>query len=190
MEAGKRKNRSISKERFMRRYRVMIFTLALSFVLAGVAFSQGNPRGLAKLSLNGQTISIDYGRPSLKGRTIDAMLGKLKPGGYWRLGADKSTTFTTGTDLKFGDVTIPKGIYSIWAQRQSDNSWKLVFNKQHGQWGTDHDPSQDFASVPLKETKASSSAEMLTIRLAKSGDGGAMIVHWGDMELTTHFSAS
>lgn len=174
----------------MRRYAVAIFTLAFGFMLAGTAFSQGNPRGLTKLSLNGQTVSIEYGRPSLKGRSIQHMLGELKPGAFWRLGADKSTTFTATTDLKFGDVTIPKGSYSVWAQRQSDNSWKLVFNKQHGQWGTSHDPSQDFASAPLKETQASNSAQLLNIRLVKSDDGGNVIIHWGDMELSTHFSAA
>ncbi|HEX5481912.1 MAG TPA: DUF2911 domain-containing protein [Terriglobia bacterium] len=174
----------------MRRYAIAVFTLALGLMLAGVAFSQGNPRGLTKISVNGQNVSVEYGRPSLKGRSIHEMLDKLKPGAFWRLGADTSTTFTTNTDLKFGDVTIPKGAYSIWAERQSDNSWKLVFNKQHGQWGTSHDPSQDFASAPLKESQASNSTQLLNIRLVKSGDGGNMIVHWGNMELSTHFTGA
>lgn len=179
----------------MRRYAMATLTTALVVALAGLIFAQQSPRGLTKISLNGHTVSIDYGRPSLRGRDVSELLkGRLDPGeGFWRMGANSSTTFTSGTDLKFGDVIVPKGTYSLWAQRQSDNSWRLVFNKQHGQWGTgpgSHNPQLDFAFVPFKETKVSSDAQILTIRLEKSGDGGRLVVHWGDLELTTHFMAS
>ncbi|MGH9437835.1 MAG: DUF2911 domain-containing protein [Terriglobia bacterium] len=174
----------------MKRYRVLV--LAFVFVFAGLeaAFAQhaANPRGSTKLALNGQTISIEYGRPSLKGRTIEQLTGQLKPGSFWRLGADTSTTFTATADLKFGTVSVPKGVYSLWAQRAGNNQWKLVFNKQHGQWGTKHDPSRDFAFAPMKETKASMSAPRLVITLRKSGSGGVVVVHWGSMVLTSHFT--
>ncbi|MGH9449305.1 MAG: DUF2911 domain-containing protein, partial [Terriglobia bacterium] len=141
---------------------------------------------------NGQTVSINYGRPSLHGRTITQMLGELKPGGFWRLGADSSTTFTSGVDLKFGDVTVPKGTYSLWAQRAGQNSWKLVFNTAHGMWGTMHPKyvSDDKYFVPLNETKAASPQDMVTIDIHKHGaDAGVIQVVWGDLELTTHFTA-
>ena len=117
------------------------------------------------------------------------MLSQLKAGQVWRLGADKSTTFSTGIDLAFGNVTVPKGDYSLWARKEANNSWQLVFNKQHGQWGTQHDAAQDFASVPLKESKLSSPAEMVTISLAKEGAGGMISIEWGDMKLATDFKA-
>ena len=42
-------------------------------------------------------------------------------------------------------------------------------------------------SVPLKETKASNSAEMVTINLTKEGAGGVIAIQWGDMMLTASF---
>ncbi|MGH9344043.1 MAG: DUF2911 domain-containing protein [Terriglobia bacterium] len=174
----------------MRRYGITTLTLALSLALAGTALAQHNARGNTKIEVNGQTVSIDYGRPSLHGRSITDMLGKLPAGGFWRLGADSSTTFKTGMDLKFGDVTVPKGTYSLWAQKESDNSWKLVFNTQHGQWGTQHDPSKDAYFVPLTGTKAASTQDLVTIKLSKEGDNGGMFdVVWGDLELVAHFAA-
>ncbi len=172
--------------------RLLIGTLGLAIfaAVAPSASAQGNPRGTSKLTLNGKAVSVEYGRPSLKGRTVQQLLEGLKPGGVWRLGADKSTTFTTATDLSFGDVKIPKGEYSLFARRDADNSWKLVFNKQHGQWGTQHDAAQDLAAVPLKETKAPKSEEMVTISLAKEGAGGVILIHWGDMNLTANFKAA
>lgn len=179
----------------MRRYAIAVLTAAIAVALGGVALAQHGhgARGLTKISINGQTVSIDYGRPSLHGRNVQELLkGKLAPGnGFWRLGANSSTTLTTDTDLKFGDVTVPKGVYSLWAQRKSDSSWNLVFNKQHGQWGLTHNPSLDFASAPLTESKVSSDAQMLVIRLEQQGgNAGEVVIHWGDMELRTHFTGA
>jgi hypothetical protein len=171
----------------MKRFLIAVLAMAVIGVVAENGLAQRNPRGTAKISVGSKTISVEYGQPSLKGRSVTDMLQQLKAGDFWRLGADKSTTFSTTADLEFGDVTVPNGQYSLWAEREADNSWKLVFNKQHGQWGTQHDASQDLASIPLKETKASNSAEMVTISLSKEGAGGVIAIQWGDMELTASF---
>jgi hypothetical protein len=173
----------------MKRLLIAVLAMACIIVVVESGLAQRNPRDTAKLSLGGKAISVEYGRPSLKGRSVADLLNQLKPGDFWRLGADKSTTFSTAVDLQFGNVTVPTGEYSLWAQRGTDNSWKLVFNKQHGQWGMQHDTSQDLVSVPLKETKASNSAEMVTISLTKAGGGGGIAIQWGDMKLTASFKA-
>ncbi|HEV2176770.1 MAG TPA: DUF2911 domain-containing protein [Terriglobia bacterium] len=172
----------------MKRAWVAVLVVAATAVLSPTLFAQNNPRGKAAVDLNGTKVSVEYGRPSLNGRTVDALLGQLPAGGFWRLGADKSTTFSTSGDLAFGDVAVPKGDYSLWAQKQADNSWKLVFNKQHGQWGTSHDPAQDFASVPLKAEKEGS-AQQVTIKLEKEHGDGEISIQWGNMELSTTFKA-
>ncbi|MBZ5561185.1 MAG: DUF2911 domain-containing protein [Acidobacteriia bacterium] len=174
----------------MRRLWIGLSILTLAVWLPAAALAQGGSRGTSKITVKSAAVSVEYGRPALKGRSVTEMLAKLKPGQVWRLGSNQSTTFTTAIDLKFGDVTIPKGEYSLWARREADNSWKLVFNKQHGQWGTQHDAAQDLAAVPLKESKAGKPAEMVTINLQQQGDGGAIAIQWGDMELTTDFAAS
>jgi hypothetical protein len=169
--------------------RLLIAVLAMACIVVGAdgGLAQGNPRGTTRLSLGGKMISVEYGRPSLKGRAVADLLSQLKPGDFWRLGADKSTTFSTAADLQFADMTVPSGEYSLWAQRGADNSWKLVFNKQHGQWGMQHDTSLDLVSVPLKESKASNSAEMVTISLTKQDAGGGIAIQWGEMKLTASF---
>jgi hypothetical protein len=180
---------SINEEDEMKRIAWGMLSVLIVACFAAVALAQGNPRGTSTLTINGKTVSVEYGRPSLKGRTTDQLLGRLKPGAAWRLGADTSTTFKTGVDLAFGDVNVPAGEYSIWMEREGDNSWKLVFNKQHGQWGTEHDASQDLASVPLKESKAAKSIEMVTLTLAKAGAGGTLTIQWGTLEAAASFQA-
>jgi hypothetical protein len=182
-------DRPVKRRETMKRLLIAVLAVGLLIVVAESALAQRNPRETSKISLGGKAVSVEYGRPSLKGRSVAELLDQLKPGDFWRLGADKSATFSTAADLQFADVTVPSGEYSLWAQRGEDNSWKLVFNKQHGQWGTTHDASQDFASVPLKESKAANSAEMVTISLTKQGGGGVIAIQWGDMKLTASFKA-
>lgn len=173
----------------MRRLLTIVCALGLGAAITYSAWAQGGARGKSTATVGSAQVSVEYGRPALKGRTIQDMLGQLQAGGFWRLGANQSTTFSTSADLDFGGTTVPKGVYSLWAQKQSDNSWKLVFNTQHGQWGTDHDPSKDLVSVPLTQEKASNSAEQVTINLEKEGTGGKITVQWGDLQLSTTFMA-
>ncbi len=172
----------------MKRLLLGITTLAIIVSTSVPASAQRNPRGKAAVDVGGKNVSVEYGRPALKGRTVQDMLSKLPNGGFWRLGADQSTTFITSGDLMFGDTKVAAGTYSLWAQKEADHSWKLVFNSQHGQWGTQHDPAKDVVSVPLKEGKAAKGPDQVTISLAKAGTGGAITIEWGDLKLSGDFN--
>ncbi|MGA3327847.1 MAG: DUF2911 domain-containing protein [Terriglobia bacterium] len=178
----------------MKKFAIGLLSALMVACLAAVAFAQHharNPRATSTLTLKGKTVSVEYGQPSLKGQTIEQRLGALKPGDLWRMGADTSTTFKTETDLAFGDVTIPAGEYSIWMQQQEDKTWKLLFDKKHGQWGAPAPPaSEAFASAPLKDTQAASSVDLVTIKLAKTGKGGTITIQWGTLEETASFKAT
>ncbi len=142
-----------------------------------------NPRSKAETSLAGKKVSVEYGQPKLGGRDV---LAEAPVGTVWRTGADASTTFTTEADLMFGSATIPKGSYSLFTKRTGDKTWALVFNKQTGQWGTEHDASKDLASVPLTWEQKDSGPELFTIELAPSG---TLRLLWGKHVLSIPFKA-
>ena len=164
----------------------MNFKRALGLLLCGVlavsCFAQGN-RGKAELKAGAGAVTIDYGRPSLKGRD---MLSQLKEGDFWRMGANLSTTFTTPVDLTFGATKIPKGAYSLWLQKAADR-YDLVFNSQTGQWGTMHDPSKDFAKAAMKKEVLPSSVETFAIDLKGTPKGGVLVLTWGTTALSADF---
>jgi Protein of unknown function (DUF2911) len=173
---GKRKD-------LMHRKSVALASLLVSF--AALALAQ-NPRGTAETSLSGKKVSVEYGRPNLRGRDL---LAEAPVGTDWRTGADKSTTFTTDADLVFGSTTIPKGSYSLFTKRTGDKTWTLVFNKKTGQWGTEHDASQDLASVPLAWQQKDSGPELFTMELSSSGASGDLRLVWGKHLLSAPFKA-
>jgi hypothetical protein len=150
---------------------------ALAVVVAGPAFAQ-NPRGEAKAMVAGKAVSIEYGRPSLKGRD---MLGQAQVGQAWRMGADTATSLKTDADLKFGSVAVPKGEYLLTATKVAADQWHLnVLSKA--------DRSK-VADVPLAQTKADVSAEMFTVDLKAEQDKGELRMQWGTTALKADFTA-
>jgi hypothetical protein len=73
--------------------------------MASHGAAQGG-RGKAELTVKKSKISIDYGRPSLKGRD---MLSKANVGMIWRLGKDQATKLETTGDLKVNGKDLKAG---------------------------------------------------------------------------------
>lgn len=155
----------------------------LSACLVAPSGAQGS-RGKTELKAASGAVTVDYGRPSLKGRD---MLSKLEEGSFWRMGMNEATVFTTPVDLAFDDTTVPKGSYSLWLKKAA-GKYTLVFNSQTGQWGTQHDPSKDVYSVSLESESLSAPVETFTIALDKAPEGGKLGLSWGDTKLHKAFT--
>jgi len=141
-------------------------------------------RGKAELKAESGAVTVDYGRPSLKGRD---MLSKLEPGSFWRMGMNEATVLTTPVDLSFGGTKVAKGSYSLWLKKDA-GKYLLVFNSQTGQWGTQHDPSKDLYTVALESASLPSPIETFTIDLEKAPQGGEFGLSWGDTKLHKTFT--
>lgn len=155
------------------------FVFAAAVVgLAAPAFPQANPRGEAEAKVSGKVVSIEYGRPSLKGRD---MLAQAQVGQAWRLGADAATTLTTEADLAFGDVAVPKGTYVLTATKVEANEWHLNVLAQEDR--------TKVADVPLTPSKTDEAVETFTIKLTGEGDEGKLKMVWGQTALKADFTA-
>ncbi|HSU59438.1 MAG TPA: DUF2911 domain-containing protein [Bryobacteraceae bacterium] len=154
-----------------------IATLSLSAcLLAGAQGNMASPPGKAEVTLKGQQITITYGRPSMRGRKI---MGGLVPyGHWWRTGANEATTLTTATDLDIGGAKVPAGKYTLYTL-PSEGTWKLIINKQTGQWGTEYNQDQDLARVDMQKSKLSEPVEQFTISFDKKSDNAAnLVLEW------------
>jgi len=141
-----------------------------------------SPRDSTVLVLEGKRIAVEYGRPSRQGRRI---IGEFVPyNKIWRTGANLSTTFETEADLLLGDIEIPRGIYSLYTL-PSPAQWKLIINKQSGQWGTTYNSDLDFARTTLQVKTIPETVEQLTIDLARTGrDAGTLTIAWENTSLS------
>lgn len=69
-------------------------------------------------------VTVDYSRPSMRGRTI---FGDLVPyDKLWRTGANGYTLITFSTDVKIGGQDVKAGTYSIFT-KPGATSWEVFF---------------------------------------------------------------
>jgi hypothetical protein len=141
------------------------------------ALAQVNPRGEAKAMVGGKSVTIEYGRPSLKGRD---MLAQAEVGKPWRVGADDATSLKTEADLAFGTVDVPKGEYILTATKVSADQWHLnVLGKA--------DRSK-VAEIPLVSSALGQSIELFTIDLEGEKNNGSLSLAWGTTALKASFT--
>ncbi len=129
---------------------------------------------------SGATISLNYGQPSVKGRTIGKDLEPMA-GKVWRAGANEATVFETDKDVTIEGKRLPAGKYAFFTI-DNGNEWTLIFNKTSNQWGAyDYKEADDALRVTVKPEKAKSSAEKLTYNIEKNGKVSLL---WSDKDVS------
>ncbi|HEU4629936.1 MAG TPA: DUF2911 domain-containing protein [Gemmatimonadaceae bacterium] len=128
------------------------------------------------------SVTIDYGQPHARGRQI---VGNLIPyDQVWRTGANEATAFSTDVDLELGGARVPRGRYTLYSLL-TRSGWKLIVNRQTGQWGTQYDPSRDLVRVELATRELSVPQESFTMTLVPSIEAplrGELVLSWGTLQ--------
>jgi hypothetical protein len=148
----------------------------------GLPSGQVSARDTVKATIGGAHLWIDYGRPSVRGRDVwvNGILGDT----LWRTGANAATQFRTDVDLLLGGAAIPAGTYTLWTAT-TPSGYRLVVNRQVGQWGTVYDASRDLVRVPLRESTVASPVERFTIELEPQSGGIVLLdLTWGTKRLS------
>ena len=135
----------------------------------------GSPHVSVHWSVNEGNITIDYGRPYLKGRVVGESVEPMTDA-VWRLGADEATTLTTDRDLMLGSAHVPAGEYTLWTMQMNDEV-HLIVNSETGQWGTAYNAQHDLAHVPMEVGALDLPAEQLVISIGE----GALGFEWGTL---------
>ena len=146
----------------------------------------GSPHVKTEWTIDGANLSIEYGRPALKGRVpgkdIDPYDGR-----EWRTGADEATTLTTSRALKIGDMSLPAGTYTLYTI-PTGGTWHLVVSKKTGQWGVPYPKGEDLGRAPMTLGKAPKAAEQLSISINDTPAGGTLHIDWGTTRASIPFT--
>jgi hypothetical protein len=145
----------------------------------------GSPHVRSTWTVDGATISIEYGRPSLKGRPESQL---MPPGEVWRTGADEATTLISDRMLMIGSLHLPAGTHTLYTVPGAD-AWELVVSKETGQWGIPYPGAeQDLGRAPMTVGKNESPVEQLTITIEDTDAGGTLHVAWGTQKASIPFT--
>lgn len=161
------------------KFLLVLFSMTL---LVGSSFAQGTmttkapedkskrpspPATVTGTAPGGVAYTIDYSRPSMKGRKIFGEMEKY--GKVWRTGANEATTFEVKQPVKINGKALPAGKYALFTI-PGEQEWTIIFNKTADQWGAfKYDQAQDALRVNVKPTKTAAPVEQFTISSDKAG---------------------
>ena len=187
---------------------IVIVFAAIALIGLDTACAQNrakSPRGEAATQIGEAWITVDYGRPILRGRQGIFGSGenygqKLNAGSsVWRVGANKSTRFNTEADLMFGDQKLPAGEYSMFVELKPEQ-WTLIFSNHaakesgrgsgDGLWGSyNYTDDKDVIRVPMEVGSVEWSVDQFSIGFFNVSDaGGMMVIYWDNVTAATSFT--
>jgi hypothetical protein len=143
---------------------------------------QVSPRDTARATIGDAILSVDYGRPLARGRTL---LGNvISYDRVWRTGANAATHFTTSAPITVAGLALPAGTYTLWTIPHV-RGVELIVNRQTGQWGTGYGPAHDLGRAPMTVDTLDSPVEQFTISIEpRSIRRGALAMAWGTFRWT------
>lgn len=135
-------------------------------------------RSLSRVSVTqkaGATITIEYGRVPVNGRTI---WGDVVPNGrVWRAGADLATTFTVDRAVRVEAHPLPAGTYTFFVI-PAEKEWTVIVNRVPRQWGSaDYNPAFDAVRFGVKPA-AVPHEEQLRYSIEPEGARATITVAW------------
>lgn len=146
---------------------------------AGETEQRPSPIEVKEGQIAGKSIKVQYGSPSVKGRTI---WGDLVPYNVvWRTGANEATYIDIPQDITVEGKPLAAGKYSLFTIPKETGSWTVIFNSD---WNLEHghfqyDEKNDILRVEVNPTWETNSSEKLSIELEAPG----LVIRWEKLKL-------
>lgn len=152
-----------------------------------------SPESKVEFKEGNLAIEVLYNRPFKKGRDIFGGLEEF--GKVWRTGANEATIFKTNKALTIQGKTLKAGEYTLWTI-PGEQSWKILFNKETGQWGVDfngeanRNANNDVLTAEVPGVIQDKVIEQFTITVEKMDDEIQLILLWDKTVVTLPMSVT
>lgn len=139
--------------------------------------AKASPNAVVTQTLGTTVVTISYGRPGVKGRTV---FGQLEPfGEIWRAGANEATVISFTSDVKINGEPLAAGAYAFFAIPREEGQWTLIFNAVPNQWGAyRYDESQDALRVEVMPEQAPHMEWLAFYFDELTATSGEAVLHW------------
>jgi len=154
--------------------------LLLASVTIAEAQERGNdsprvsPNASVSQTIGTTTVTITYGRPSVRDRAIFGGLVPYRQ--VWRSGANESTAITFSDRVTIEGQSVEAGTYSLYTIPDR-NEWTIILNELLS-WGTRYDETQDLLRVRVEPDQASHQEQFLITFRNVTEDSAELILHW------------
>ncbi|OOG72363.1 DUF2911 domain-containing protein [Algoriphagus sp. A40] len=138
-----------------------------------IQMPQASPSSKISQQVGLSVVTVDYSRPSTKGRKI---FGELVPYDViWRTGANSPTVITFSTEVSIAGQKVPAGSYALYAI-PGKTEWTILLSKNTKLWGAiGYNPADDQMRMKVKPSKTSSKYETFEITFNNLTDNSATV---------------
>jgi hypothetical protein len=140
-----------------------------------------SPRATVNQTAGMTDVTVNYGRPGVKGRKI---WGGLVPWGeVWRIGANENTTIAFSTPVTVGGQKLDAGVYGLHTI-PGEREWIVALSRQAKAWGSySYDPKEDAVRLTVSP-KAADFVEHLQFTLDDPTDAGVTVaMRWEKLKV-------
>lgn len=155
--------------------------------------AQGYPasqRGRVDQTVAFTDISVVYGRPVARGRTLFGDSALVKWDVIWHPGADSATRVTFSRDVKLEGRDVKAGEYSVWLIPRANKPWTFVLNRAAHVF---HIPypgeGSDALRVDVTPERGSHMETLAFYFPMVLRDEAVMRIHWGEMMVPVRIKA-
>ena len=127
-------------------------------------------------------ISVVYGRPVARGRTLFGDSALVKWNAIWHPGADSATLVRFSRDLQLEGQDVKAGEYSVWLLPRATGPWTFILSRAahvfHQPYPGEAQDALRFDVIPERGAHMETLAFYFPVVLR---DEAVMRIHWGDM---------
>ncbi len=151
--------------------------LSISSIAQQIQMPQASPSSKIIQKVGLTDITVDFSRPSTKGRKIFGELVQF--GEVWRTGANGATILTFSTEVSISGTKIPAGSYALYSI-PGKTSWTMILSKNTKLWGAiGYDSKDDILRFTATPEKTSRMYDSFEISFAKLTDSSAdLSIKW------------
>lgn len=163
----------------MKKIILFFSVLTLSFGMkAQIKTPQASPFQKLEQTVGLTEVTLEYSRPSMKGRTI---YGDLVPyGKIWRTGANANSKIAFSDPVTIGGKELKAGSYAIFTKPDA-SKWDVYFYEDVNNWGLPEkwDDKKVAAQVSVSPNPMSSNIETFTMTLGDlENDSAVLGIMW------------
>jgi len=158
-----------------------IFALAFMGSIAQIKTPKPSPASTVKQEVGLTEVTVNYSRPSAKGRKVFGNLVPLNV--LWRTGANNNTTVQFSTPVTVGTAQLAAGSYALYT-RPGASVWEVIFYTDTNNWGTPDlwDKSKVAASIKVAAEVYPAKVETFTIGVDNvTTDSADLTILWENM---------
>jgi hypothetical protein len=156
-------------------------SVGLLVTLSSLADAQvrGSERGRISQTSDGTTVTVDYARPLVRGRS-PVFPDLVDWGHVWTPGANASTTLEFDKDVTLNGMEVPAGRYSVWMV-PAQEEWEFILDPDDRRYHTQPpEPRDDQIRMPISPG-TTEFTEVLTWEFAEvDPEGMGLRFRWDD----------